>query len=101
MDLDDHNQMLTAVQENSHIVAGFFDHRTQNYFTKVMAPVVEVDTYWYRQEFAKSRDMIHWHGLCWRYDHEPHSLLHEGFSQGKTLMNVLSFCQNGPNIRLK
>ena len=49
-----------------------------------MAPVVVVDTYWYRQEFSKSRDMIHWYGLCWRYDHETHSLLHEGFSQGKT-----------------
>jgi hypothetical protein len=32
VNLDDHNQMFTAVQENSHIVADFFDHRTQNYF---------------------------------------------------------------------
>ena len=84
VNLDDHNQMFTAVQENSHIVADFFDRRTQNYFTEVMAPVFGVDTYWYRQEFPKSRSMIHWHGLCWRSDHEPHSLLHEGFSQGKT-----------------
>ena len=84
VNLDDHNPMFTAVQENSHIVADVFDRRTQNYFTEVMAPVFGVDTYWYRQEFSKSRCIIHWHGLCWRSDHEPHSLLHEGFSQGKT-----------------
>jgi hypothetical protein len=89
VNLDDHNQMFTAVQENSHIVADFFDRRAQNYFTELMAPVVGVDTYWYRQEFSKSRGMIHWHGLCWRSDHEPH------------LMNVLSFCQNGPKIPLQ
>jgi hypothetical protein len=57
VNLDDHNQMFTAVQENSHIVADFFDRRTQNYFTEVMAPVFGVDTYWYRQimqyEFKK------------------------------------------------
>jgi hypothetical protein len=29
VNLDNHNQMLTAVQENSHIVADFFDRRTQ------------------------------------------------------------------------
>jgi hypothetical protein len=51
--------MLTAVQENSHIVADFFDHRTQNYF-RGYDTVVVVDTYWYRQEFSKSRDTIHW-----------------------------------------
>jgi hypothetical protein len=68
VNLDDHNQMFTAVQENSHIVADFFDRRTQNYFTGVMAPIFGVDTYWYRQEFSKYRGMIHWHGLCWRSD---------------------------------
>lgn len=49
VNLDDHNQMFTAVQENSHIVSDFFDRRTQNYFKKVMAPVFGVDTHWYRQ----------------------------------------------------
>jgi hypothetical protein len=39
VNLDDHNQMFTAVQENSHIVVDVFDRRTQNYFTEVMAPV--------------------------------------------------------------
>ena len=29
VNLDNHNQMLTAVQENSHIVADFFDRITQ------------------------------------------------------------------------
>jgi hypothetical protein len=91
--------MFTAVQENSHIVADFFDRRTQNYFTEVMAPIFGVDTYWYRQEFSKSRGMIHWHGLCWRSDHEPHYM--KGFLKVKHLMNVLSFCQNGPQISLK
>jgi hypothetical protein len=99
VNLDDHNQMFTAVQENSHIVADFFDRRTQNYFTEVMAPIFGVDTYWYRQEFSKSRGMIHWHGLCWRSDHEPHYM--KGFLKVKHLMNVLSFCQNGPQISLK
>ncbi|XP_061185108.1 uncharacterized protein LOC133193154 [Saccostrea echinata] len=40
-----------------------------------MNPVFKVNTYWYRQEFAKSRGMVHWHGLCWRSDREPHNLL--------------------------
>ena len=41
-----------------------------------------VDSFWYRQEFAKSRGMIHWHGLYWRADREPHSLLHEAYQSG-------------------
>ena len=47
-----------------------------------MSPVFGVDAFWYRQEFAKSRGMIHWHGLCWRPDREPHNLLFEAVSQG-------------------
>ena len=34
-----------------------------------------VSAYWYQYEFAKSRGMIHWHGLCWRASKEPHALL--------------------------
>ena len=26
--------------------------------------------------------MIHWHGLCWRQDKEPHHLLHEAIKSG-------------------
>ena len=45
VNLDDHNQMFTAVQEKSHIVTDFFDRRAQNYFTEVMASVFGVDVY--------------------------------------------------------
>ena len=45
-----------------------------------MGPVFGVESYWYRQEFAKSRGMIHWHGLCWRANREPHVLLHDAIS---------------------
>ena len=41
-----------------------------------------VDTFWYRQEFAKSRGMIHWHGLCWRKDSEPHNLMFQSTQSG-------------------
>lgn len=47
-----------------------------------MGPVFGVDSYWYRQEFAKSRGMVHWHGLCWRSDREPHDLLHQAITAG-------------------
>ena len=33
-------------------------------------------------EFAKSRAMIHWQGLCWRDDREPHTLLYEAVQEG-------------------
>jgi hypothetical protein len=52
------------------------DLRTQSYFKNVMSAAFSVSAYWYRQEFAKSRGMVHWHGLCWRSDREPHNLLH-------------------------
>ena len=41
------------------------------------APVFDVNAYWYRPEFAKSRGMVHWHGLCWHSDKQPHQLLFE------------------------
>lgn len=41
-----------------------------------MGPVFGVDFYWYRQNFALSRGMAHWHDLCWRFDRESHDLLH-------------------------
>ena len=47
-----------------------------------MALVFGVNSYWYRQEFAKSRGMVHWHGLCWREDREPHNLLHKAIEDG-------------------
>ena len=82
LDIDNRSQLFTALQGNTHILAKYFDLRTQNYFNKVMGPAFGVDTYWYRQEFAKSRGMIHWHGLCWRKDKEPHNLLHAALQEG-------------------
>jgi hypothetical protein len=50
--------------------------KIQSYLKNVMSPTFGVSTYWHRQEFAKSRGMVHWHGLCWRSDSEPHNLLY-------------------------
>ena len=72
---DDKSTLFQSLQEHTHIVADYFDKRTQNYFKEVIQPVFAVDTFWYRQEFAKSRGMIHWHGLCWRKYSEPHNLM--------------------------
>ena len=66
VDLQNRSTLFTALQQNSHIVGHYFQLRTEDYFEKVMGPVFGVNAYWYRQEFAKSRGMIHWHGLCWR-----------------------------------
>ncbi|CAC5388031.1 unnamed protein product [Mytilus coruscus] len=41
-----------------------------------------VTTYWYRQEFAKSRGMVHWHDLCWRSDREPQNLINDCIEKG-------------------
>jgi hypothetical protein len=75
--LDDRTKLFEALQTNTHLVAKYFDLRTVSYFNDVMAPVFGVDTYWYRQEFAKSRGMVHWHGLCCPNDHEPYNLKHK------------------------
>ena len=82
VDLSDRNQLFQALQHNTHIVAKYFDLRTQSYFKEVMSPVFNVNAYWYRQEFAKSRGMVHWHGLCWRSDKQPHQLLFEAVQNG-------------------
>lgn len=82
IDLENPTVLFETLQQNTHIVAHYFDLRTQSYFKNVMGPVFGVNAYWYRQEFAKSRGMIHWHGLCWRKDREPHNLLHDAFSAG-------------------
>ena len=82
IDLNNKTQIFNAVQQNSHIVAKYFDLRTHSYFKTVMGPLFGVNTYWYRQEFAKSRGMVHWHGLCWREDREPHNLLYEAVQNG-------------------
>ena len=71
VDISNKSLLFDVLQQNTHIVAHYFDLRTQSYFHEVMAPVFNVNTYWYRQEFAKSRGMVHWHGLCWRTDKEP------------------------------
>ena len=75
-------KLFDTLQKNTHIVAHYFDIRTQNYFSDVMSPAFGVTTFWYRQEFAKSRGMVHWHGLCWRSDREPHNLLSKAIEEG-------------------
>ena len=82
VDLSNRNTLFAILQKNTHIVSHYFDLRTQSYFQNVMQSGFGVDAYWYRQEFAKSRGMVHWHGLCWRADHEPHNLLHEAIQKG-------------------
>ena len=71
---------LTTLQKNTHTVGHYFDIRTKSYFKHVMGAVFKVESYWYRQEFAKSREMIHWHGFCWRADRDPLVLLHDAIS---------------------
>ena len=82
VDLSDRSALFDCLQQNTHIVAHYFDIRTQSYFKDVLAPVFDVNAYWYRQEFAKSRGMVHWHGLCWRSDKQPHQLLFEAVQNG-------------------
>jgi hypothetical protein len=82
IDIDDRSKLFRALQENTHIVGYYFDLRTRSYFERVMRPVFGVNTFWYRQEFAKSRGMIHWHGLCWRSDREPHNRMYEAVQKG-------------------
>lgn len=81
-DLQNRSTLFTSLQQNTHVVAHYFDLRTKSYFEKVMKPVFGIDTYWYRQEFAKSRGMVHWHGLCWRTDKEPHQLMYDALCKG-------------------
>ena len=82
VDLNDKSRLFEAIQDNGHLVGHYFDLRTQAYFREVMGTVFNVECYWYRQEFAKSRGMIHWHGLCWRKDREPHNLMHRALQEG-------------------
>jgi hypothetical protein len=73
LDLNDKSLLFKSVQEHSHIVAKYFDLRSKDYFELVMKPVFAVNAFWYRQEFAKSCGMVHWHGLAWRQDRQPHT----------------------------
>jgi len=82
IDLSNRSNLFDALQKNTHVVGHFFYIRTQSYFHDVMSPAFGVSTFWYRQEFAKSRGMIHWHGLCWRSDREPHNLLNQAIEEG-------------------
>lgn len=65
-----------ALERRTYIVGQYFDLRTQSYFQNLMGPVFGVDFYWYRQNFALSRGMAHWHDFCWRSYRESHDLLH-------------------------
>ena len=77
LDPNDKNTYFQILQKNTHRVAKYFDLRTLSYFKHVMGPLFGVNSHWYRQEFAKSKCMVHWHGLCCCKDREPHNLLYE------------------------
>ena len=98
VDLDNHTVLFNALQENTHIIGKYFDLRTQSYFNDVMKTVFGVDPFWYRQEFAKSRGMIHWHGLCWRNDKQPHSIVNEalkiGLNESETADKLSEWAKN-------
>ena len=79
VDTSNRTELSEALQQNTHIVEHYFDLQTQSYFKNVMAPVY---AYWYRQEFAKSRGMVHWHGLCWRSDKQSHQFLFHAVKRG-------------------
>ena len=82
LDPNDKYTYFQILQKNTHIVAKYFDLRTLSYFKHVMGPLFGVNSYWYRQEFAKSRGMVHWHGLCWCKDRKPHNLMYEVLKYG-------------------
>ena len=56
VDLSNKSLLFDVLQQNTHIVAHYFDLRTQSYFHEVF---FNVNAYWDRQEFAKSRGMVH------------------------------------------
>ena len=78
------SEVYQAIQQNSHVVTQYFDLRTQCYFSTVMRELFSITSYWYRYEFAPSRGMIHWHGLTWRSDRQPHELLYQAVVDNTT-----------------
>lgn len=49
----------------SHVVSWWFDVRTVMFVERVLKAALDVDDWFVRYEFAKSRGAIHWHGLMW------------------------------------
>ena len=45
------------------------------YFTHIMANLFGIKSYRSRYKVIPSRGMIHWHGMGWREDRQPHQLL--------------------------
>ena len=82
VDLTDRSTLFEALQQNTHIISHYFDLRTADYFRDIMGPLFGVNAFWNRQKFAKSRGMVHWHGMCWREDSEPHNLMHQAIKSG-------------------
>ena len=50
------------LQQNSHIVTGYFNARHINYQNTVLKELFDFQEFWGRSEFAKSRGQIHDHG---------------------------------------
>ena len=76
-EIQNKTDLFEAIQKHAHIVGAYFDQRTVSYFSHVMRNVFGVEDFWFRYEFAKMRGQIHWHGLAWRHDREPHNLLYQ------------------------
>ena len=80
--LDTKQKMYVAVKENPHIVTTYFDIRVKCYFKTVMTHIFSVTSYWFAYEFARTRGMIHLHGLCWRKDRQPSQQIYEAIQDG-------------------
>ena len=76
IDLSDRTKSFETLQQNTHIVSHSSNFRTV-ILLKRRAPFfgAGVDAFGTGHEFAKSKGMIHLHGLCWRSDREPYNLL--------------------------
>ena len=47
VDTANRTELFQALQQNTHIVAHYFDLRTQSYFKNVMTLFFNVNAYWY------------------------------------------------------
>lgn len=75
-DLSDFSVLFDVLQNNTHIVAQYFDIRTQNYFHDVMSPAFGID-----------KNLLSLGEWCTDtvfagYDKEPHALLSKVLEEG-------------------
>ena len=84
VDLSDKAVLYKEVQRNSHIIVKYFDMRVTSFQDEILRPIFKVCDFFSRHEFAKSRGMIHNHGIYWREDRQPHWLYNECATVGKS-----------------